>query len=429
MIDQTGMKADTETPEADTDILHEDAIRALLTRSYKPVEPRREFETRLLNNLKERQRNTRVIHRKSRKHTLFFSAASSIAAAATVLFIVWALPRPTADAFAPSPVGRPGISLPVPAIAVSADPIGNSSVIPAAYTPGYATDYTVAGAFAGAALADSARLLQNVAVKKGGAWEAAGAPRSVSLAPGTRFRAEDGMGHIEFSDGTLLSLSPDSSLEVTDAGLSVNKGFILAAVPPSATDRFRLHFPERDVAVEPGTELAVMVEDPSLFAEGGAPAPLVMVVDRPDSSGGLALARGGNGVGPLFASQMYRLDRYVTPDLPGRALCDAEYQDLNNLFKTETIRETLPMAAFAGGFSGAHDLSSTTTVLSPAGFTKKADTWVADSYRGEPTVKVQYLSDAYFGLANDRRDLARALALGGSVILDAGDKVFYEIHK
>jgi hypothetical protein len=271
---------------------------------------------------------------------------------------------------------------------------------------------------------------RNVSVGRNGEWDSAGTGRSydVALEPGMQFRASEGMGHMEFPDGTLLSLSPDSDLEVTEDGLSVSRGFVLVAVPDSSDGRFRLHFPERDLAVEPGTELAVMVEDPALFAEGGAPAPMVMVVDRP-GSGGLALAKGSNGVGPLFASQLYRLDRYVTPELPGRTLCDAEYQDLENVFKMKTVRETLPMAAFAGGFSGNRDLSYTTTVLSPAGFTRKGDTWVADTYRGEETVKVRYLSDAYFGLANARRDLARSLALGSDAILDAGDGVFYEIHR
>lgn len=394
-----------------------DAIGAILKKSYQPVAPRREFETRLLNNLKERQRDTVVLRRSTRRRTLFLSAASSAAAAAVVMFVVWVMPRTDGVPVPALPAAQAaGVSLPVPEAAVAAP-----AVIPAAYEPGYSTGYRVASAFAGPAFADSATVLRNVAFRRDG--------ERVELAPGVRFRAGNDMGHMEFPDGTLMSLGPNSLLEVTDGGLSVNRGFVLVDVPESSNERFRLHFPERDIAVEPGTELAVMVEDPALFAEGGAPAPRVMVVDRPGAAGGLALAKGRNGVGPLFASQLYRLDRYVTPELPGRTLADGESEDLEAMFKTEIVREKLPMASFAGGFTKDRDLSRTTTVLSPAGFTKKGDAWVADSYAGGPTRKLKYLSDEYFGFANDRRDLARGLALGGSVILDAGEDVFYEIHR
>lgn len=428
-----GFKASllTQLKEKQRDVRTDTAIRTILTNSYQPVAPRREFETRLLGNLKERQRNTRIIRRSTKRRTFFLSTVSSFAAAAAVAAALFLFPSFTSSSSTGPGILTAGVSLPLPEVPleVSESGSGSDSVIPAAYEPGaYSSEYSVASAFAGEALAGSAKVLQNVSVNTGGDWESAGGARTLALKPGVRFRTSGGMGHMEFPDGTLLSLSPNSLLEATGDGLSVNRGFVLVAVPGESKQRFRLHFPERDIAVEPGTDLAVLVEDPAKFANGGAPAPMVMVVDTPESAG-LALARGKGGVGPLFASQVYRLDRYVTPALPGRTLCDAEYADLQSVFKEETVRETLPMAAFAGGFAGGQDMSYTATVLSPAGFTKKGDRWVADSYRDEPTVKLKYLSDEYFGFANERRDLARELALGGRVILDGGDGVFYEVQE
>ena len=430
------------------------AIRTILNKSYEPVQPRKEFETRLLENLKERQRTTSVTRIRSRRRTLFLSAASSIAAAACVMFVVWVMP---ANSSVPARSGN--LRLPVPdiaPIAAVAEPArqsarSESQFVPASFEPSsnFAnadvaqaafenipaafTGFRAADAFAGNPLPDHACALQNIQVNSGDGWTTLAENNEVPLSPGMTFRAVEGMGHLKFEDGSLLSITPDTLLTTTANGLMVAQGFMLAAVPAASGSRFRLHFAERDIAIEPGTDLAVMVEDPSKFAQGGAPAPMVMVVDGDDARGGLALARGRNGIAPLFTKQLYRLDNYVTADMPSRTLCDTECRDLE-MFKTETIRqEGLPMASFAGGFGSdrefGHYPSNYTTVLTPAGFSRKGDKWVADSYKGEDTIKLKYLSDSYFGFVNERRDLSRAFALGGQVIVDGGDGSFYEIMK
>ncbi len=414
------------------------ALRAILTQSYQPVTPRREFETRLLENLKERQRATSQTRIRTRRRTLFFSVASSAAAAAMVLFVVWLVPHSAAGmrAIPAHPEGLPSgsegdLRLAVPDAAVAtaaralrADAPSSFAVVPASYS-----SYRADDAFSGNPLPDHAVALQNIEMDSGEGWTRVADAGRVQLRPGDVFRADGGMGHLKFPDGSLVTVSPETVLRAAAGGLEVEQGFMLVSVPERSPDRFRLHFPERDIAVEPGTELAVMAAESDKFAEGGAPAPMVMVVNGENGRGGLALAKGKNGIGPLFASQLYRLDNYVTPDMPGRTLCDTECNDLNKLFKTETVRrEGLPMALFAGGFGGAdRELDKYSTVLTPAGFTKKGTRWVADSYTDEPTVKLRYLSDAYFGFANERRDLARALALGGEVVIDGGNGVFYEV--
>lgn len=405
------------------------AIRNLLEQSYQqPVRPRREFETRLLVNLKERQRVTSVTRIRTRRRTFLLSGLSSMAAAAVVLAAVWIAAPFGGDADTDAPRGDLRLSVPdaaVSAVSVSSAAISDSfAVVPASYS-----NYAAADAFGGAPLPASAVALQNIEIDSGSGWIAAAPSKELALRPGDAFRAAGGTGHLEFADGSLVTVSPDTVLQATIQGLTVAEGFMLVAVPEESATRFRLHFPERDIAVEPGTELAVMAAPQDKFAAGGAPAPTVMVVNGEEGRGGLALAKGKNGIGPLFASQVYRMDKYVTPDLPGRALCDAEYDDLNKLFKTETVMtEGLPRALFAGGFGGAGvDADSYSTVMTPAGFTKQGSRWVADSYKNEETIKLRYLSDEYFGFANERRDLARELALGSEVVLDGGDGVFYEI--
>ncbi|MCD7897329.1 MAG: hypothetical protein LUG50_11745 [Planctomycetaceae bacterium] len=453
----TASPAETSVTTGDSaDDSHEDeAIRTILSKSYKPVDARREFQTRLLENLKERQRRTADSRSRARRLAFYLSSASGVIAAALVIFVVWL--SPTGQVM---PEQRGNLRLTVPPVVadaavdndfrpssqslasssffpVQADNTYDSfqgSVIPASYEetlPAEFASYSVSDAFHGPVLPDRVSPHQNLQVNLGDGWFQADAGAQLALKPGMQFRASDSaMGHLEFPDGAIVTMSPASQLAATRDGLTVLQGFLLISVPLASKDRFRLHFPERDLAIEPGTDLAVMVESADKYAEGGAPAPMVMVVDRPDSPGGLALARGKNGVGPLLAKQLYHLDNYVTADLPSRILCDTECEDLNKLFKMETIRTAYPKASFAGGFAGDRDAGGNTAiVLTPAGFTKRGDQWVADTYNGQDTVKIRYLSDGYFGFANARRDLSRALSLGSNVIIDSGDGTFYEIFK
>ncbi len=454
----TGESIATEPVTADdtsADNHEDEALRTILSKSYKPVDARREFQTRLLENLKERQRRTADTRSRARRLAFYLSSASGVVAAALVIFVVWL--SPTGQAM---PEQRGNLRLTVPSVVADATPAPvtrsssrslasssffpiqaddtydafQGSIVPASYEepiPAEFASYSVANAFDGPALPDRVSPHQNLQVNTGDGWFQADAGANLALQPGMQFRAsETGMGHLEFPDGAMVTMSPTSQLAATRDGLTVLQGFLLISVPLASQNRFRLHFPERDLAIEPGTDLAVMVESADNYAEGGAPAPMVMVVDRPDSPGGLALARGKNGVGPLLAKQLYHLDKYVTADLPSRILCDTECEDLNKLFKMETIRTAYPKASFAGGFAGDRDAGGNTAiVLTPAGFSKRGDQWVADTYNGQDTVKIRYLSDGYFGFANARRDLSRALSLGSNVIIDSGNGTFYEIYK
>ena len=444
-MNEFGEAATATTEVAKTD--EDEAIRSVLSKSYQPVAPRREFQTRLLVNLKERQRHTAVIRRKSRRRTFVMSTASSIAAAAMVIFVVWMVPH--GDTMSRSE-SKGALKLSIPETAAMDYPVADSapgfssdvafadtivtdaqasgfSIVPASFS-----GYRVSDAFAGSALPQAAYARSEMEVFNGSEWQRLGKDDSAQLSPGMAFRSADDMGHMQFPDGSIVSISPDSLVNVTPAGLSVEEGFMLVSVPEQVKDSFRLHFPERDIAVAPGTDLAIMVAPASLYAEGGAPAPMVMVVDREDSPGGFALAKGKAGVGPLLAKQLYRLDNYVTAALPSRTMCDTECQDLSNMLTTKTWLNSRLMGSFAGygGNSlGGGTVDSYTTLISPAGYSRKGDRWLADSYSGQETTKIKYLSDTYFGLANERRDLALALALGSNIVVDGGNDVFYEIVK
>lgn len=420
----------------------ETAIRNILGTSHEPVAPRREFQTRLLENLKERQRTNTTLRVKSRRRAVFFSALTSMAAAAMVIFVVWVSPfsaspasgslaaKDSTHAVLPDPelIARIPDSAPAPSEAFETVPASYSDdyeVVPAGF------NYRVADAFASAALPGSAVGLQNMEIDAGEGWHAMDDSHMAAITPGMRFRSVDGgVGHLGFSDNSMISMAPNTVIAATDEGFAVERGVALVSVPDSSGNPFRLHFSERDIAVEPGTQLALLVEPKENFAEGGAPAPVVMVVEDDATEGGFALARGRNGIAPLFARYLYSLDKFVTPDLPGRPLCDVECQELGKMFKMQMLQQPdIPMASFAGGFGGNGFRRPATTKLTPAGFIRQGSRWVADSYNDEPTVKIRYLSNEYFGLANQRRDLARGLALGPEVIVDAGDDTFYEIYK
>lgn len=433
-------------------------LGTILKKSYQPVEPRPDFQTRLLENLKERQRNTTILRRKSRRRMFFLSAVSSVAAAAMVVFVVTLIPRGMPNSASPA-TQLGGVDLPIPeelyaskdaepapefsTIFASANDFSagaeedgvETAVLPAAYR-----GYRAGDAFAGDALPERVIALRDIEMNKSGDWVAMRTDGASPIETGMSFRSVGAMGHMRFEDGSLLSISPDSELVATREGLSLKQGFMLVSVPDETSDRFRLHFPERDIAIEPGTDIAVLVEPESKYADGGAPAPMLMVVDRKNSPGGLALAKGKNGIGPLFAKQLYRLDKYVTPALPGRTMCDTECEDLDKMFKMDLVLAHQPdrvtPASYGSAVSSGLPLhvydrpaAKSTVVFSPAGYSKKGDRWVADTYGNQPVVRIKYLSDEYFGFANARRDLALALALGGKVVIDAGDEEFYEIHE
>lgn len=427
-----------------TETNDEDAVRKLITSSYTPVQPRKEFETRLLVNLKQRQRDTHTTRSNYRRRTIYLSGLSSMAAAAMVMFVVWIMPggkleQPTGQgqilASGPmetvlAPAEREVVMANTSLGKSNASPVNSSALLPAAAVVAAAGSYRVAEAFASFTLPQTVRGI-GMQINDGDGWRNMDETMLARVEPGMQFRpdsntARSGLG---FSDGSTFLVFPESLIAATDNGFTMREGEMAVTVPDNSDSRFRLHFPERDIAIEPGTMMTVAVESPDNYAEGGAPAPVVKVL-----GGGMALAMGRNGAGPLLANQVYELDKYVTPDIPGRPLCAVETQELRRLMNPVGVE----MAA-AGGPSfdntGMQMVSSAAVAqaanrpATPEGFVKKGNRWQAKNYQNQPTIRIQYLSDAYFGFANERRDLADALALGGEVILDGNDGNFYEIYR
>lgn len=418
----------------------EDVLKKVLTASYTPVEPRREFQTRLLENLKERQRNTTVLRRASRRRTLFLSAMSSMAAAAAVLFVVWAAPFSATTPASPlRPSASPVIddnliefaSAPAPERNTSFAAMVTDAAAPAAAGLAFAsfTPYRVEDTFNQKALPEAV-LGRGMEVNHGEGWHPMTEDTYGSIRPGMQFRpASSGSktAGLGFNDGSSILMCADSMIEATADGFTVKQGTMAVDVPESSANRFRLNFPERDIAVEPGTMLAVTMPAPDAYADGGSPAPLVRVAD-----GGMAVARGRNGSGILLANQVYRLYDYVTPEIPGRPLCEAECEDLERTLLLPNGPSTNNGQSAGSNyalFASAGGSSFSTMPATPVGFIQKDSRWVAKDYRGQQTVKIKYLSDDYFGLASSRRDLAPALALGADVIIDGKDDIFYEIYK
>ncbi len=426
------------------EVTEEDAVRKLITTSYTPVQPRKEFETRLLVNLKQRQRDTHATRSTYRRRTIYLSGLSSMAAAAMVMFVVWIMPGGKLEQ--PTGQGQILASGPMETVLTPAErevvmantslvgndsPVSSLSLLPAAAAVTAAGSYRVAEAFASSSLPQTVRGI-GMQINDGDGWRSMDETMLARVEPGMQFRpdsntARSGLG---FSDGSTFLVFPDSLISATANGFTMREGEMAVTVPDTSDSLFRLHFPERDIAIEPGTMMTVAVESPDNYADGGAPAPVVKVL-----GGGMALAMGKNGAGPLLANQVYELDKYVTPEIPGRPLLAVETQELRRLMNPVGVE----MAA-AGGPSfdstGMQMVSSATAVTqaasratTPEGFVKKGNRWQAKNYQNQPTIRIKYLSDAYFGFANKRRDLADALALGGEVILDGNDGNFYEIYR
>lgn len=442
---KTSLLASLKAKQAETagreSVSREDEImRTILTTNYTPVTPRREFETRLLDNLKQRQRHTQSIKLASRRRAWFMSGMSGFAAAALVMFMMWIMPaKDLLDSNSLPPLSQPFHAVVSPPVAPLSEPdvydapssqaLASAVVTddeiaqPAAAFPPGVEPYHLADAFASTALPATVRGI-GIEINDGDGWRPMDATHLATVEPGMSFRPmpnseRAGLG---FADGTAIHVLPASVVEITENGLGLREGFISVKVPANADRGFRLDFPEREVAVEPGTMLFASAESPDRYADGGTPAPVVML-----DNGGFAIARGRNGSGPLFANQMYQLDRYVTPELPGRPMCAMEYANLEERMAPAGVA----LAPRAGGMQmvSAPAVAGRLSSRLPDGFEKRGTRWVASGYTGQPTVKIKYLSDEYFGLANQRRDLANSLSLGSDIILDGGDGIFYEIYK
>ncbi|MDR1613205.1 MAG: hypothetical protein LBT97_10565 [Planctomycetota bacterium] len=402
------------------DIRNETVIQGLVS-SYHPVQPRRDFETRLLENLKQRQK-TRIIYKRTiRRRSIFASLASGLAAAAAVLFIVRAGP---ADM-------RGASSVPVFAVAAVApftqDGEAASVVVPisdfATASARDAFEAVPAVAEVPALAAFASRVLPKTAVglgmelNDGAGWRAMDETTLTRVSPGMSFRSTDSTAILDFDNGSNILLRPGAVVNVAENGIGVERGELAVTVPHQTDNSLRILLADREVAVQPGTMLAVNAHNPDKYAAGGVPAPEVMISD-----GGLALARGKNGVGPLFANQVYLIDNYVTPDIPGRPMYAIECESME--------RDFAP--AFDSGNSMSQLVSAPANVFTPrtpTGFRNDGGRLVANNYDNQDTVRIEYLSGEYFTLADSRRDLASAMALGANLIFDGGDGVFYEIYK
>ena len=394
------------------------AFGDVLSASYVPVEPRQEFATRLLRNLKERQR-TRVLYLRNLRRRSLFSAF--ISSAAVVPLVVWI--ASVNDIAPPDARGATDSTGVANVIVDGGHPIAVEPVIQPAVKSAPGGFSLLAAAYSAPPLPKTARGI-GMEMDDGAGWRRLDEDALVRVSPGMAFRSvrpeAAGLG---FDDGSVVQMRQDAVIMATEKGFEVRRGTMSVGVPQESAGGFRLFFPERDIAVQPGTLLIVKAFAPDKYADGGAPAPEVMVVD-----GGFALARGESGVGPLFANRVYMIDNYLTPDIPSRQLCSSELQDLGECGVTAPapLSPSEPSSSFLRVSGGSPPAES---VPGPRGFRRENDMWIADAYDGGDTVKVPYLSDAYFSLADQRRDLASAFVLGPNVIVDGGDGVFYEIHR
>lgn len=426
------------------------AFNAILHRAFQPVQPSGDFQQSLLDKLKNKQREQVEARAYRRRRAVVTSLFTSLSAAAMVLFVVWLTP-PDNNAYRAGGIAEPipsAIRQTMPMAAVTANP-DSPQVAEAVSTNG---DWSVANAFAGSKLPNEVRGV-GMEMNAGDGWIPMDENQSIPLAPGTHFRAVTNQSGLGF-DGASLAFFPNAEAAATENGIQIQRGQVALKHSQDADKSFMITFPERDIAVQPGSILTVDVGRTELYAEGGGPSPEVKVLD-----GGFAVAKSKSGkaageVGPLLAGRAYRIDRYSTADMPSRPLSKEERKEFEptvaqspapagsyNASGLSMVSNTRVGPGFSARDSSAPLRPNTTmrrymyddklnsfSIPTPV-FTFDGDRWVQEGYVGQDTHKIRYLSPDYFKLAMDRRDLAPALEYGAKVIFNKGDGTYYEIYK
>ncbi len=393
------------------------AFRLLLERSYEPPTYREDFKSGLLGKLKERQQEVAARQRLARTvrfRAYFLGGFSGMAAAAALALLLTPLFSTQAISPGQANMDKPLLAQddrPRRVISSGIEEPANPAELAAVTEEKQpsAVRYRIEGSDEWQALADEDSAFPVNA-------------RTVFAVPAEAKQS----GGVKTSGGIVMVMDPGSELTCDRDTLAMNTGNAYVFVPKDHAP-FSLALPEYNVSVEPGSRIYLRMNRDGKYVAGQEPAPEVMVVD------GLAFSDSDRGTGPMFPGYSYKLDRYVTPDLPGKKFSSSSATKLR-----ETGGGSRLFLADGSSWSKRAPAQSVFSELTRDGDTAAFDNrsfryedgrWFDSTYvDGTPTVKIRYLSTEYNSFLKENRALVPALSLGRNVIVGK-DGAFYEIHE
>lgn len=439
----------------------EKRVGMLLKRAYEPVESRPEFREDLLGKLKQRQQVMRQT-RSDRRRRNVIQFYGSLAALATAAAIVVSILPHSSTAITPPPPNKsaptlePGTAFveasdetpaleshlvaarPVPAPTASEARTWKPTTIEDETKTIIASMATPVQSVGAAALVDEPSVPLRVMsparhVVSKSEWHTVAADESVSLGHNECIRSvenTDGEVGIWVGDGSVVGLYPGGELGNRKGDVALCRGEAIVIVHKGAQP-LALRVPDYRLQIEPGSRIFLRVVSGPEYAEGGAPAPCVTVLD------GAITAKGPHGTGQLRAGSSYRLYSTFINGMPGRTVTDTQ----RRILPTSGRRPSLASLASTGAAIRGIDRSAVSDQLREPGelessagsrdnnelvlrghhFLRRDGRWVAEgvSAGDQPQVRLAYDSPEFYEFLRDNQWLKYYIYhLGPSFVLE-----------
>ncbi len=329
----------------------EKGLKLLLNQAYDRPEPDEIFRNQLLQRLRGKQMQVRA-RRRRKIITLCTSCATAAAAAAFVIGVLplnglqpVAAPEPGVAA-APQPGAAQPFATgshyrPLPPSAIKIASHGDLRTAPFAdfvSAPGgsRSVEASVAPVLAGTVTpaqithldGQYAHAINAIEIRTGtGDWSALKADSKFMLKKGMQIRTPVGTADpvtVAIRNGTMLMLDGMSRIAVGEKDLRLQDGRAVVSLTHSKLG-VELHLAKQELALQPGAMAFLRVEDGDDYAQGGAPAPVMVLLK------GQALPLQADGAvrsdaNVLSANKVYELYNTGTGRYPSREIGSYESQ-------------------------------------------------------------------------------------------------------
>lgn len=329
----------------------EKGLKLLLNQAYDRPEPDEKFRSDLLQRLRGRQMQARAARRR-KVITLYTSCVSAAAAAAIVIGVVplgalQSTPAPSKEIVsAPAPFKPTDVTVrqferPIPAATIEVlkrenvrtPSYGQTTLVAA---PGRSAPAQVAAVPAGSVSAaelialdgQAAQAINSVEIRtESGEWSTIKANARFTLKKGMQIRTPVGAADpvtVAIRSGALLMLDGMSRVAVGEKDLQLQDGRAVVSLAHSNLG-LGLNLDRQELALQPGAMAFLRVDDSEEYAQGGEPAPVLVLLKGqalPLQDDGAVRADGN----VLTANKVYELYNTGTGRYPSRDLGSYETQ-------------------------------------------------------------------------------------------------------